>query len=100
MTDREIVIAQGERARLLLQDPIISGALDTIREQTQALFFELRPEDSERMTKLVMLDRMRQQFVRVLTLLVNDAEVSKYELLDEQSTETRVREIERIARER
>lgn len=90
-------IYRGERAAAIMADPLVSEALATIKEQTRALFFELKPEAAQQREFLHLMDRARQQFENYFLLLINEATVEKAEIMAEDHAKARLESIRRAA---
>ena len=97
MTD---AIHRGEHAKRLLDDDLLKDALNTIKTQTQALFFELPSTAIAERERLHLLDKARQQFENLLNVLVAGGEVSKYELLADEQTKARADAVRERVRQR
>lgn len=90
-------INRGERAAAILNDPLVQEALQAVRDGVRDLFFATPPEAAQQREFLHLMDRARQQFEGVFTLLIAGAEVSRYELTEEAHTKARAASInERI----
>jgi len=76
---------------------IDKGVEEAMKAGTRDAFFDLPPEAADKREFLHLMDRARQQFERVFILLINDAEVSGAELLEEQHAQARVEAIHRRA---
>jgi hypothetical protein len=90
-------IQRGERAAAIMADPLVSEALQTIRESTRDLFFDLAPESAKEREFLHLMDRARQQFERYFLLLIEGAKVEKSEILAETHAQARIDAIRRAA---
>ena len=93
-------IQRAEHAKRLLDDDLLKEALETIKTQTQGLFFELASNQAEAREYLHLMDKARQQFENLLKVLIAGGEVSKYELMAEESTRARVSAIQERVRSR
>lgn len=91
-------IARAERAQAILSEPIVQEALSTIEREVRDLIFALPAEATQQREKLVMMDKMRQQFVRWFEIAINAGEVTKYELLAEQNAQAKLEAIREQAR--
>ena len=91
---------KAEQARLILDNDLVKFALDQIKTETQALFFQLPSQAREEREMLHLMDRARQQFENVFRVLISAGEVSRYELLDEQHTAARLEAINERVRSR
>lgn len=91
----EEIIARGERARALWNDETLQEALAVVKESTRGAFFALPIEAAEQLRFLNMQDKARQQFENVLQLLINNVDVSRAELLEQEHTAMRVDAINR-----
>jgi hypothetical protein len=99
MSDEHMqAMARGEHAKRILEDELVQGALSTIKAQVRDLVFELPLEATDKRQFLVLMDKAREQFERVFTLLISGAEVSKYELDAEANTQARLDAIREKAR--
>lgn len=94
MTPEEIV-ARGDRAQALWNDPALQEALETVKAGVRDTFFQLPVEAKEQREFLHLMDKARQQFENVLQLLINNATVSHAELLEAEHTAMRVDAINR-----
>lgn len=83
-------IHRGERARAILTDPLVQEALRAIREGVRDTFFATPHDAAQQREFLHLMDRARQQFEGVFTLLIAGAEVSQYELTEEAHTKARL----------
>lgn len=97
MTD---AIHRAEHARRLLDDDLLKEALETIKTQTQGLFFELGTQAREEREFLHLMDKARQQFENVLLVIIAGGEMSRYEMLAEDQTKARVAAIQERVRSR
>ena len=93
-------IRRAEHAKRLLDDDLLKEALETIKTQTQALFFELGTQARDEREFLHLMDKARQQFENVLKVLIAGGEVSKYEMLAEEQTKARLTAIQDRVRQR
>ena len=93
-------IHRAEHAQRLLTDDLMVEALDTLKTQTQALFFELPSNAAAEREYLHMMDKARQQFENLLKLIIAGGEVSKYELMAEEQTKARLAAIQDRVRQR
>lgn len=91
-------IAQAERAQMILSDPMVQEALQTIEAAIRDQVFSLPIEAREQRDQLVMMDKIRQQFVRWFEIAINAGEVTKYELLAEQNAQAKLEAIREQAR--
>ena len=91
---------KAEQARLILENDLVKFALDQIKTETQAMFFQLGSQAREQREMLHLMDRARQQFENVFRVLISAGEVSRYELLDEQHTAARLAAISERVRSR
>lgn len=76
-------IHRAEQAARLLNDDLLKEALQTLKTQTQALFFELPSNDTPALERLHMMDKMRQQFENILTAIIANGEVARHGLMAE-----------------
>lgn len=97
MTD---AIHRAEHARRLLDDDLLKEALETIKTQTQALFFELGTQARDEREFLHLMDKARQQFENVLLVMIAGGEVSRHEMLAEEHTKARLQAIQDQVRAR
>lgn len=91
-------IARAERASTILNDAMVQEALQTIESAIREQVFALPIEAREQRDQLVMMDKMRQQFVRWFEIAINAGEVTKYELLAEQNAQAKLEAIREQAR--
>lgn len=93
MTDDQArEISRGEHAARILSDPLVQEALAQIRDKVRDAFFGLpidAPGVDEQRARLVMLDKMRQQFEGVFAALMGGAEVARQELLMEENVKAK-----------
>lgn len=97
MTD---AIHRAEHARRLLDDDLLKEALETVKTQTQGLFFELGTQAREEREFLHLMDKARQQFENVLKVIIAGGEVSRYEIMAEEHTKARLAAIQEQVRAR
>ena len=97
MTD---ALHKAEQARLILDNELVKYALDKIKTETQALFFQLGSQAREEREMLHLMDRARQQFENVFLVLIQAGEVSRHELLNEHHTAARLAAINERVRAR
>lgn len=93
-------IHRADRAQRILDDDLVIEALQTIKTQTQALFFELPSNAASEREYLHLLDKARQQFENLFKLIIAGGEVSKYELMAEEQTKARLAAIQDRVRQR
>lgn len=98
MTDRDQVIYRGEQARRVMEDPIVVEALQTVRQAIRDQAFALPIEAREDRERLVMMDKMGQQFINWFEFAMRNGEVSKKELLMVANTEAKLEAIRERAR--
>ena len=99
MNDQQrMEIARAERASTILNDAMVQEALKTIEAAIRDQVFALPIEAREQRDQLVMMDKMRQQFVRWFEIAINAGEVTKYELLAEQNAQAKLDAIREQAR--
>lgn len=99
MNDQQrMEIARAERASMILNDAMVQEALKTIEAAIRDQVFALPIEAREQRDQLVMMDKMRQQFVRWFEIAINAGEVAKYELLAEQNAQAKLDAIREQAR--
>lgn len=91
---------RGEHAKRILEDSLVREALDTIKTQTQALFFELPSQASSEREFLHLMDRARQQFENYFRILIAGADVHKHEIMAEEHMQSRMAAIQARARDR
>lgn len=89
-----------DRAEAVLNDPLVRGALDTMKNQLRDMFFILSPDDAAGREKLHLMDRMRQQFEGYFTALITNHKVEQSEILAEEHMRMRHEAIMRSVRER
>jgi len=89
---------RAESARRVMDDPMVREALETIKAVVRDQVFDLPSEAIEQREKLVMLDKMRQQFERFFEIAIHGGEVARYELDMERNTQTRLDAIREKAR--
>lgn len=94
----EQCIYRAEQAKRLLEDPILSEALETIKTAIREQVFALAIEAKEDREKLILMDKLRQQLVNTLEMVIRGGEVSRHELLMERNTTTRLDAIREQAR--
>jgi len=94
------VIHRADQAKLLLDNDLIKFALDKIKTETQALFFQLGSQDREEREFLHLMDKARQQFENVFLVLIQAGELSRYELINEEHTKAKLRTINDMVRDR
>jgi hypothetical protein len=97
MTD---AIHRAEHAKRLLDDDLLKEALNTLKTETQALFFELPTGDAQAREKLHLMDKMRQQFENILTAIIVNGEVTQYGLLAEEHAKAAAQAIKERVRQR
>lgn len=95
---REEAIYRAEQARRVMQDPMVREALDTIKTAVRDQVFDLPVEAIEQREKLVLMDKMRQQFEKYFELALSGGEVARRDLLNEQHTAMRLDAIRERAR--
>jgi hypothetical protein len=93
-------IHRAEHAQRILSDDLVKEALETLKTQTQALFFELPSNAASEREYLHLMDKARQQFENLFKLIVAGGEVSKFELMAEEHTKARVAAIQDRVRQR
>lgn len=98
MKSREHYIRRAAQAESLLTDPILSESLDAIKTAIREQVFALPIEASAERERLVMMDKIRQQFVSTLELVVRGGEISRHELDMELNTKARIEAIREKAR--
>lgn len=91
---------RAERAQAILTDPLVVEALDTLRSATRDLVFDLPIEARERREQLYLMDRARQDFVRVFTAHLMSGEVVAKQLLMEQLEDQQTAAIRERVKER
>lgn len=95
---REQALYRAAQAQRVVGDPMVREALDTIKAAIREQVFDLPVEATEQREKLVMMDKMRQQFERYFELALSGGEVARRDLLNEQHTATRLDAIRERAR--
>ena len=88
-------IAKGERAKQLLEDPLMVEALAAIKENVRGLFFDLPSESREQREFLHLMDKARQQFETCLKLHIYGMQIEKSELLAKEHAEARLEAVRR-----
>ena len=91
---------KAEQARLILDNDLVKSALNHIKTETQALFFQLGSQAREEREMLHLMDRARQQFENVFMALIQAGEVSRHELLNEHHIKARLDAIQERVRSR
>lgn len=93
-------IHRGERAKAILEDPMVKDALEAIKAGIRDQVFVLPIEAREQREYLIMMDKARQQFERCFELLMQGAEIHKAELAQEAQMATRLEAARQMARQR
>jgi hypothetical protein len=77
---------RAEQAERLLNDPLLSECLQTLKRETQELFFALGSQASQEREFLHLMDRARQQFEGLLVALIAHGKIERSAMLAEENT--------------
>ena len=95
---REQAMYRAAQAQRIVADPMVREALDTIKTAIRDQVFDLPVEAVEQREKLVLMDKMRQQFELYFELALSGGEVARRDLLAEEHTQSRLDAIREKAR--
>lgn len=82
-------ISRAEQAHRILTDPLVVEALETLKTAVRDGFFETPADNIQQREFLHLMDKARQQFVSIFTIIINDGELAKASLADEAYQSTR-----------
>lgn len=91
---------RGEHAKRILEDSLVREALETIKRETQGMFFALPSQASSEREFLHLMDRARQQFENYFQILIAGATVHRSEILAEDQMQARMDAIQARVRDR
>ncbi len=82
-------IAHADRAKLLLDDPLIKGALEDIKAAIIGQWTELSVENKGQAEELKRLLWAAKQFESIFTVIISGAAVARNELLNAETMKQR-----------
>lgn len=97
MTPEECIY-RADRARAIFEDSLFVEAVATVRTAVREQVFALPIEAREDREKLVLMDKMAQQFLNWFEFAIRNGEVSKQELLMVANTEAKLAAVRERAR--
>lgn len=95
---REQVIYRAERAKAIMEDEMVKEAIQTVRQAVRDQVFALPIEAREDREKLVLMDKMAQQFINWFEFVMRDGELMRTELLMERNAQFKLDAIREKAR--
>ena len=81
---------RGDRAKVLLEDPMVQEALNAMKVSVREQMFTLPIEAREQRDFLFLMDKARQQFERCFEVLIQGAQIHRAEIAQEAQMQSRL----------